>query len=149
MKSFKEFLVEIFNKNKTQSEDHPDLLRDQNQDNSPENENKFVYSYVPKDNEGNPINSRAIRTWMLKNKEGDWETSFTVGGTNVTKKESEFPADVTKRVFGHVQHFVDTIKRKSGKPPTIKYETPNKKKHRIYQAAAKRLGVTAKNMDIL
>ena len=70
MKSFKEFLVEIFNKNKTQSEDHPDLLKDQNQDNSPENENKFVYSYVPKDKEGNPINSRAIRTWMLKNKEG-------------------------------------------------------------------------------
>jgi hypothetical protein len=149
MKKFKTYLLEIFNQNKTESEDHPDLLKDQNEDDTSTDKNKFVYSHIPKDENGNPMKDREIRTWMLKNKEGDWETSFTVGGTNVTKQEKEFPADVTERVFGHLKHFVDTVKKNSGNPPTIRYETPNKKKHRIYQAVARRLGVKATNMEIL
>jgi hypothetical protein len=149
MKRFKTYLSEIFNNNKTESEDHPDLLKDQNEDDTLTDKNKFVYSYIPKDEEGNLLKNRAIRTWMLKTKEGDWETSFTVGGTNVTKEEKEFPADVTERVFGHLKHFVDTVKKNLGNPPTIKYETRNKKKHRIYQAVAKRLGTKATNMEIL
>jgi hypothetical protein len=147
MKNFKTYLLEIFNQNKTELEDHPDLLKDQ--DDPSTDKNKFVYSYIPNDDEGNPIKDREIRTWMLKNKQGDWETSFTVGGTTETKEDKEFPSDVTERVFGHLMHFVDTVKRKLGNPPTIKYETLNKKKHRIYQAVAKRLGTKAQNMQTL
>lgn len=146
MKKFKEYLLEIFNRNKTEVEDHPDYLKG---DGGATDENKFVYSYVPKDDKGNPIKNREIRTWMLKNKGGDWETTFTVGGTHETKHGAEFPSDVTQRVFGHLQHFVDAVNKRTGTPPRIKYETVNKKKHRIYQAVAKRLGTTAKNMQTL
>jgi len=147
MKRFKTYLLEIFNTNKKISDDHPDLLKDQNDTST--DKNKFVYSYIPKDNEGNPIKDRELRTWMLRNKQGNWETSFTVGGTTETKEDKEFPSDVTERVFGHIQHFVDTVKRNSGNSPIFTYETRNKKKHRIYQAVAKKLGVKAQNMEIL
>lgn len=144
MKSFREYLLEIFNRTETDSEDHPDFLKGETPD-----ENKFVYSYIPKDTKGNPMNDKKIRTWMLKNKVGDWEVTFTVGGSHDTKHGKEFPSDVTKRVFGHLKHFVDTTKKRSGNAPHIKYETVNKKKQRIYQAVAKRLGTTAKNMQNL
>ena len=144
MKSFKEYLLEIFNRKESDSEDHPDFLKGETPD-----ESKFVYSHVPKDSNGNPIKEKEIRTWMLKNKGGDWEVTFTVGGSHETKKGKEFPSDVAKRVFSHLQHFVDTTKKRSGNPPHIKYETVNKKKQRIYQAVAKRLGTTAQNMQTL
>lgn len=144
MKSFKEYLLEIFNRKESDSEDHPDFLKRETPD-----ENTFVYSHVPKDSKGNPIKEKEIRTWMLKREGGDWEVTFIVGGIVDTRKAKEFPSDVSERVFGHLRHFVDTTKKRSGNAPHIKYETVNKKKQRIYQAVVKRLGATAKNIQTL
>ena len=53
--------------------------------------------------------------------------------------------DVTKKVFDHMSHFVNAHRFVTRANPTIQYDTTNPKKHRIYQAAAKRLGITAEN----
>jgi len=62
-------------------------------------------------------------------------TFSTVGSRN-------FPSHVTRSVFDHIHHFV-----RSRGINNIMYYTRDMKKHRIYQAAAQRLGVTAVNMN--
>ena len=62
-------------------------------------------------------------------------TFSTVGSRN-------FPSHVTRSAFDHIHHFV-----RSRGINNIMYYTRDTKKHRIYQAAAQRLGVTAVNMN--
>ena len=66
------------------------------------------------------------------------EFSFSTVGSK------KFPSHVTKAAFDHIHHFVRSRGIKN-----IMYYTPDKKKHRIYQAGAKKLGITAVNMSYL
>jgi hypothetical protein len=61
-----------------------------------------------------------------------------------TVRSRNFPSHVTRSVFDHIHHFVRSRGIKN-----IMYYTPDKKKHRIYQAGAKKLGITAVNMSYL
>ncbi len=105
------------------------------------------YHFTPTDKEGKPMHSRAIKTTFLSAGPKDrWEVMFKVGGVHSNDPSHEFPSHVTQRVFDHMAHFVDTTRELIGKSPTLIYDTTHPRKHRIYQLAAKRLGVKAENM---
>lgn len=140
MLTFRQYITEIFRQQGTYSIDqpkHPDLRTDSDEE--------VYYVHTPKNAKGEPINSQKIRTSFVRTGDNRWDVTFSVGGSTGTKSQSHFPSHVTNRVFDHFKHFVDTTKQLSGKAPHIQYETTHPKKHRIYQAVAKRLGVTAEN----
>lgn len=60
---------------------------------------------------------------------------------NKAKPGKTFPSHVTRTVFDHVHHFIH-----SHNVNHIFYETGDDKKDRLYQRAAKRLGVGATNI---
>jgi len=99
----------------------------------------FEYHHTPKDRTGVPIHAKKIRTSFIKAGDNRWEVVFTVGATARTQRNMNFPSDVTKKVFDHISHFVNAHRFMTRANPTIQYDTKNPKKHRIYQAAAKRL----------
>jgi hypothetical protein len=70
---------------------------------------------------------------------------FTVGGRTSSLGHKDFPSDVTAKVFDHISHFVKAHSLVARATPKITYDTTHPKKHRIYQAAAKRLGIEAEN----
>jgi len=70
---------------------------------------------------------------------------FTVGGRTSSLGHKDFPSDVTAKVFDHISHFVRAHSLVARATPKITYDTTHPKKHRIYQAAAKRLGIEAEN----
>jgi len=141
MLRFNQYLSEIFSTAKKHSVQgsHPDLRRD--------NEEMVEYHFTPTDKEGKPMHSRAIKTTFLSAGPKDrWEVMFKVGGVHSNDPSHEFPSDVTKRVFDHISHFVQTKREVIGNSPTLIYDTQHPKKHRIYQTGAKRLGIRAENM---
>jgi hypothetical protein len=111
----------------------------------PDDAEMTEYHYTPKDRTGTPIHAKKIRTSFIKHGENRWDVMFTVGGTTYTHGNQNFPSDVTKKVFDHISHFVKAHRFVTGANPTITYDTTHPKKHRIYQAAAKRLGIEAQN----
>jgi len=153
MLRFKQYLSEIFRPHGGMGEhglDHPDLLRP-HQDRwtnllkKPDDAQTVLYYHTPKDKEGKLISGKTIRTSFVKHGENRWDVMFTVGGTTYTHGNQNFPSDVTKKVFDHISHFVKAHRFVTGANPTITYDTTHPKKHRIYQAAAKRLGIEAQN----
>jgi hypothetical protein len=151
--SFKEYLKEIFRPQYGLGEhglDHPDLVRP-HQDRwtnllkKPDDAQTVEYHYTPKDRTGVPIHDKAIRTSFVKHGENRWDVMFTVGGRTSSLGHQDFPSDVTKRVFDHISHFVKVHSLVAKATPIITYDTTHPKKHRIYQAAAKRLGIEAQN----
>jgi hypothetical protein len=60
---------------------------------------------------------------------------------NKAEPGKTFPTHVARTVFDHVHHFIN-----SHNVNHIFYETGNDKKDRLYQRAAKRLGVGATNI---
>ena len=151
MLTFRQYITEIFRQQGTYSIDqsnHPDLLSRRRRVllGFDDNDIDRLYEYTPKNAKGEPITSQRIRTFFEKTEKNSWAVTFSVGGATRTKGEAHFPSHVTQKVFDHFKHFVDTTKQLSGKAPHIQYDTTHPKKHRIYQAVAKRLGVTAENM---
>ena len=152
MLTFKQYLSEIFKPTRGGEHvlDHPDLVRPQ-QDRwteltkKPDDAEMIEYHHTPKDRTGATIHAKKIRTSFIKAGDNRWEAIFTVGGTTYTHGNMNFPSDVTKKVFDHMSHFVNAHRFVTRANPTIQYDTTNPKKHRIYQAAAKRLGITAEN----
>ena len=153
MLRFKQYLSEIFRPHYGLGEhglDHPDLVRP-HQDRwteltkKPDDAEMIEYHHIPKDKLGVPIHAKKIRTSFIKAGDNRWEAIFTVGGRTRTHGNMNFPSDVTKKVFDHISHFVNAHRFVTRANPTIQYDTTNPKKHRIYQAAAKRLGITAEN----
>jgi hypothetical protein len=148
MKSFKEYLSEIFNPPKVHSKNeanHPDLIF--------QGSGIIEYRHEPKDNEGKVIPEKIIHT-RFGNLGGKfpnerWEAMFDVGGKHTKGSGKDFPSDVAERVFGHLTDFVNTRKKLTGEAPRVHYHTPNVKKHRIYQTVAKRLGIEAINSNPL
>ena len=146
MKSFRQYLNEIFRPQKAYSnpaERHPDMVHD--------DDGYVSYRHQPKDAEGKTIKEKEIHTTIARfsphHPDNQWEISFAVGGKMTDKYSKEFPSDVTKRVFDHVQHFVETQRRLQPKDPLqLMYDTSNPKKDRIYQKAGKRLGVKMFNV---
>lgn len=140
MLTFRQYLSEIFRQEGTYTVDqpsHPDLRKDSDEE--------VYYVHTPKNAKGEPIRNQEVRTSFFRTGENSWDVTFSVGGSTRTKGSSQFPSHITKKVFDHFKHFVDTTKQLAGKAPHIQYETTHPKKHRIYQAVAKRLGVTAEN----
>lgn len=140
MKSFRKYLSEIFRQQGTYSikqEKHPDLKHDSDEE--------VTYAFTPTNTRGEPDFKRKVRTTFMKTGKNTWEAMFTVGGSTHYDPGEDFPSHVTKKVFDHVKHFVDTTTELAGKAPNIEYQTSHPKKERIYQAVAKRLGVRAEN----
>jgi hypothetical protein len=156
MLTFKQYLSEIFKPTRGGEHvlDHPDLVRP-HQDRwteltkKPDDAEMIEYHHIPKDKLGVPIHAKKIRTSFIKAGDNRWEVVFTVGATARTQRNMNFPSDVTKKVFDHISHFVNAHRFMTRANPTIQYDTKNPKKHRIYQAAAKRLGITAENNSTL
>ena len=145
MKSFQQYLLEIFRPKQEYSHRrrHPDLVRVW-----PKDKEFINYRHIPKGKDGKPDHEKKILTTFLKNEDHHWDVMFTVGG-RISPDDSfdsqDFPSDVTKRVFDHVEHFVKNHRATTGYNPSITYDTTHPKKHRIYQTAAKRLGIKAQN----
>ena len=143
MKSFQQYLSEILTPKQEYQHrrKHPDLVKDIT-------DKEFInYIHTPKGKDGKPDGEKRIRTSFLKHGDHRWDVMFTVGGSTSSDAFDlqEFPSTVTKRVFDHVEHFVKTHRAKTGYNPMITYDTTHPKKHRIYQAAARRLGIQAQN----
>ena len=145
MKSFQQYLLEIFRPKQEYSHRrrHPDLVRVW-----PKDKEFINYRHIPKGKDGKPDHEKKILTTFLKNEDHHWDVTFTVGG-RISPDDSfdsqDFPSDVTKRVFDHVEHFVKNHRATTGYNPSITYDTTHPKKHRIYQTAARRLGIKAQN----
>jgi hypothetical protein len=111
----------------------------------PDDAEIIAYHHTPKDRTGVPIHNKEIRTSFVKHAENRWDVMFTVGGRTSSLGHKDFPSDVTKKVFDHISHFVKAHSLVARATPKITYDTTHPKKHRIYQAAAKRLGIEAEN----
>ena len=144
MKSFQQYLSEIFRPKQEYSHRrrHPDLVRVW-----PKDKEFINYRHIPKGKDGKPDHEKKILTTFLKHADHRWDVMFTVGGSTSSDPfdPQEFPSDVTKRVFDHVEHFVKNYRATTGYNPNITYDTTHPKKHRIYQSAARRLGIEAQN----
>jgi|688.fasta_scaffold105202_2 hypothetical protein len=145
MLTFRQYLSEIFRGDQTpnRGEPHPD-----HPDRTIDKEDYVVYHHKPRGENGFVISDKTIHTSFMKSPTGDhhWEVLFSVGGTHSNNPTHDFPSDVTKRVFDHFSHFVSSQIHKNGKPPVFIYDTTHPKKHRIYQAGARRLGIKAQNL---
>lgn len=121
---------------------HPDLRSDSG--------DYVEYLHIPKDPKvSDPRQDRTgkIRTQIVRigpTEDNRWEVMFSVGGRFGHVGSREFPSHVTSKVFDHLQHFVDTQRQLQGNP-TIHFDTTDPKRHKIYMAAANRLGVKAVN----
>ena len=144
MKSFQQYLSEIFRPKQEYSHRrrHPDLVRVW-----PKDKEFINYRHIPKGKDGKPDHEKKILTTFLKHADHRWDVMFTVGGRTSSDPfdPQEFPSDVTKKVFDHVEHFVKNYRATTGYNPSITYDTTHPKKHRIYQSAARRLGIEAQN----
>jgi hypothetical protein len=166
VKSFKQFISEIFRPVKTyttKDPKHPDLKIG--------SDSRMKYTHRFFDDLGEPILDKDITTDFVRvsdphspmmrerlEKEGikiephnpnTWEATFTVGGLHSKYPTQNFPSDIAKKIFDHFAHFAQTTKELTGESPILHYETPHPKKHRIYQSAAKILGVKATNLQTL
>jgi len=140
MKTFKQYLSEIFRPNKTHELTHPDLV-------GADEGGVFTYKHSPKDEKGNPINADEVVTTFTPNEKNSWDVMFTRGGyvSRPIKRPTNNVLNPAIKVFDHLNHFVQTQKTKTGVTPLFTYSTPSETKHRIYQKMFDRLGVKAWN----
>jgi len=144
MFTFRQYLSEIFRPGSTYraTDTHPDIIHDSDE--------RVAYVHKTMDEQGKAISVKTIRTEFMNLGQNNWEVMFSVGGSHATERSSKhFPTDVAKKVFDHITHFVQTQQGLSGKKPFLQYDTVHPKKHRIYQAGAKRLGIVASNISAL
>lgn len=140
MKTFKQYLSEIFRPNKTHDLIHPDLV-------GADEGGVVTYKHSPKDEKGNLIEDDEVVTTFTPNKKNSWEVIITRGGyadRPKNKRTNNFP-DLATKAFDHFDHFVQTQKNKTGVSPTFTYDTASRIRDRIYKKAFKRLGVKAWN----
>ena len=144
MLTFRQYLAEIFRPSAVYraKEKHPDVTHDSDE--------RVSYANITKDSKGKPISAKTIRTDFMNMGQNNWEVLFSVGGYHgIEDPSKEFPSDVARKVFDHISHFVQTQHELSGKKPFLQYDTEHPKKHRIYQAGAKRLKIVASNVSAL
>ena len=72
---------------------------------------------------------------------GEVYVSFRVDGKHRVAPQKKDRTKVLSSVFSHMQHFV-----KQHKPSVIYFETDNEKKDRIYRRVGSRLGVPVRNL---
>ena len=140
MKTFKQYLSEIFNPNKTYKLSHPELVETGE-------DHVIKYKHTPKDEKSNLINDDEIVTSFAHNGNNSWDVVFTRGGyvSRPIKRPTNNVLNPAIKVFDHLNHFVQTQKTKTGVTPLFTYSTPSPTKHRIYQKMFDRLGVKAWN----
>lgn len=143
MKSFRQYLSEIINPTRVDIKSHPDL--------SQESALSRAYIFEPKDESGKPVRHGVIRTFFDRYhpESHKWNIHFTVGGSHSWLPTQDFPSDVTKIVFDHIQHHIARHREETGKSPIFVYDTAHPKKERIYRAGARRLGVKIVNTGVL
>lgn len=143
MLRFQQYLSEIFRVTEKELKTHPDLTRDE--------ELSRDYVYEPKDESGKSVRHGVIKTHLGRyHPTSDrWYVHFTVGGSHSSLPTQDFPSNVTKRVFDHIQHHVARHRSETGESPVIVYDTAHPKKERIYKAAGKRLGIKVVNTGVL
>lgn len=143
MLRFRQYLSEIFRVTEKELKSHPELTRDE--------ELSRDYVYEPKDESGKSVRHGVIRTHIGRYHPDShkWNVHFTVGGSHSWLPTQDFPSNVTKVVFDHIQHHVARHRSETGESPVLVYDTAHPKKERIYKAAAKRLGIKAVNTGVL
>ncbi len=101
MKTFKQYLLEIFNPNKTHELTHPDLVET-------DEDHVIKYKHTPKDKEGNLINADEIVTSFTHNGNNSWDVMFTRGGyvSRPIKRSTNNVLNPAIKVFDHLNHFV-------------------------------------------
>jgi hypothetical protein len=152
MKSFTQYLSEIFSvssSKKANTDYHPDLeqANDENVIYHHSSNGKRIRTHLSSISAGHDFTGNQMRKIPDDvDRNNVWEVDFTVNGKwDKGESAGEFPSDVTKKVFDHLNHFVNRAKDYYGAPHLV-YTTANEKKHRIYQGAARRLGVQATNL---
>lgn len=143
MKSFKQHIFEIFDSAKpyTSGVTHPDLAPEES------DEDTLTYIHTPRDQKYNKIPEKEIRTTFMRTGSGphEWDMEFSIGGKFETPSTLKFPEEVTRKVFDHAKHFMDTHKETHGAMPSFIYGTRNSRKDRLFQLIAQKLGVKATN----
>lgn len=143
MKTFKQYISEIFDSSKiyTSKDIHPDLVPEESDNDT------LTYIFTPRDAKYNPIRERQIRTVFMRtgNQGNEWDMEFTIGGKYQNPAAGQFPEEATKKIFDHSKHFMDLHREAQGTLPRIVYGTTHPRKHRLFQAIAKKLGVEATN----
>lgn len=143
MLTFRQYITEIFRVTEKELKSHPELTRDE--------ELSRDYVYEPKDESGKSVRHGVIRTHIGRYYPTShrWHVHFTVGGSHSWLPTQNFPSDVTKRVFDHIQHHVARHRSETGESPVLVYDTAHPKKERIYKAVGKRLKIKTINMGVL